>query len=354
MSLRRVLAAGAAALALGGGLAAGLGVGVASAGRRVSTATTATEPVVTLVTTPQAPGHPLPGTGKPLVRLADLASPEQFILGQLYQLALQHEGYTVLLLRNVGAPAIGTAGLLHGTLDLYPEYLGEWNNAIAHLHRRFRTLHAAFAAGSAYAHRHGFALLHPTPYSSTSCVAVLSQYAQANHIHSIPQLARSGGIIFGAPAEFQYLVDGLPALRHAYHLHPGYVQSIGVGLQYWWLDTGNVQAAYCQTTDPQLSESRYVELSDPKGVFGHGNVVPVTTPRVLRLEGPAFARTIDRVDALLTLRAMRGLVAEYSLANHGPTSIAYEFLEGNGILPPARWAPVPTTTTTTTTSSRRG
>jgi osmoprotectant transport system substrate-binding protein len=151
--------------------------------------------------------------------------------------------------------------------------------------------------------------------------------------------------------------DGLPRLEDKYHLHPAYVQPIGVGLQYWWLNSGNVQAAFCNTTDPLLDSDRYVELADPKHVFGYGTVVPVTTPLVIQEEGPTFARTIERIDSLLTLRAMRGLNSEIELGGHDPTNIAYQFLAGNRvIIPPARYAPVPTTTTstaagTTTTST---
>jgi osmoprotectant transport system substrate-binding protein len=236
-------------------------------------------------------------------------------------------------------------------LDIYPEYLGEWNSQVAHLHRRFRSLHASFAAATRYAGRHGLALLNPTPFSNTSCVAVLSQYAQANNIYSIPQLASGGPIIFGAPIDFQAASDGVPALEHAYRLKPDYLQSIGDGLQYWWLGTGNVDAAYCSTTDPALDEPRYMELRNPKNIFGYGNVIPVTTPRVLRVEGPRFARTIEKVDSLLTQRAIRGLNAEYELGGHSPTAIAGQFLEGNGVLPPARYAPVPTTTSATSTTT---
>lgn len=339
---------------LSAGLLAGLQTGAASAGSTSSTtsaSTTApTQPVVTAVTAP-APPAVLPGTNRPVVRLGDMNTPEQFIVGQLYQLALQHEGYTIQISRNIGAPSVRTAGLKQGTLDIYPEYLGAWNSRVAHLHRRFHTLRASYGAGAAYARRHGFTLLDPTPFSDTSCVAVLAQYAAENHVYTLPQLAHGPPIIFGAPTEFQDIADGLPALERAYHLHPGYVQPIGVTVQYWWLNTGNVNAAYCTTTDPSLGGPRFVQLRDPKHVFGFGNIVPVTTPRVLRAEGPAFARTINRVDSLLTLQAIRGLNAEYEFGGHNATSIAYQFLEGNRVLPPSRYAPVPTTSSTTTTVS---
>lgn len=346
-----------AALVLSAGLLAGWRAGAASAGHGATstgtTGTTITEPSVTAVTTPTIPVDQLPGTGKPVVHLADGNVPEQFIIGQLYAIALTHEGYTVVLSRNLGPWNERVPALVYGTLDLYPEYLGAWNSRIAHLHSRFQTLSGSYGAGDAYARRHGVTLLPPTPFSDTSCVAVLSQYASENHVYSIPELARSGGIIFGAPLEFQNSADGVPALERGYRLHAGYLQSIAIGVQYWWLNTGNVDAAYCTTTDPMLANPKYVELTDPKHIFGWGNIVPVTTRHVLKVEGPAFRHTIEHIDALLTQRAMRGLNAEYDLGAHTATAIAYQFLEGTGILPRARYAPVPTTTTPSKTTSTK-
>lgn len=359
MSLRRAALGLMALLMLTGGLLIGLSTGAASVGHAdavpsstTSTGATVPEPVVTTVTQPTVAAQDLPGANKPPVVVGDMNTPEQFIIGQLYELALEQQGYTISsLTRNIGRPGLRPAALRLGTLSVYPEYLGEWNSAVAHLHRRFRTRHASYAAGSAYARKHGFVLLPPTPFSDTSCVAVLSQYAAANQIRSLPQLARGGPIIFGAPNVFQTGSDGVPALERAYHLHPDYVQPIGDGLQYWWLGTGNVQAAYCATTDPALDGPKYVQLRDTRSIFGHGNVVPVTTARVLKVEGRAFARTLERVDALLTQRAMRGLNAEIELGNHQSDEIAKQFLEGNGILPRVRYAPVPTTTSTSPTST---
>ena len=359
MSAPRRAAGLAAVLALGAGLLAGWRVAAASAGRGDYTTTTTpatavTQPVVTAVVPPTDTTEALPGAGKPPLTVADGNTPEQFIIGQLYDIALTHLGYKIIPSRNLGPYYVRVPALQHGTLDLYPEYLGDWNGSIAHLHSRFPTLSASYRAGEAFAQRHGLTLLKPTPFSDTSCVAVLKQYAVENHVYSIPELANGEGIIFGAVFGFPTIPDGLPALEHAYRLHPGYVQMMGSGQQYSWLNSGNVQAAYCRSTDPQLAGPNYVQLSDPKHVFGWRNVVPVTTQHVLKVEGKTFHRTIEKIDALLTLRAMRGLNAEYELGNHSPTAIAYQFLEGNGLLPRSRYAPVPTTAAPSATSSTAG
>ena len=169
-------------------------------------------------------------------------TPEQFIIGQLYERRARARGIHGVSRSATSAgpgpsafPPCSTA-----QLDLYPEYLGEWNSRIAHLHRRFKTLAASYAAGKQVRPSStASTLLPPTPFSDTSCVAVLSQYAAENHVYSIPELARGPGIIFGSPAR----ISGHPrrparASRRGYHLHPAYVQPIGVGLQYWWLEHG--------------------------------------------------------------------------------------------------------------------
>jgi osmoprotectant transport system substrate-binding protein len=354
VNVRRAGVGVLAALVLSVGLVVGLGTGSASAGHAGSTTTTTAvtvpEPVVTTVIETTPTTQTLPGSNKPKVLLGDMNTPEQFIIGQLYTVALEAEGYKVIPYRNASAQSQDVGGLRNGHLDIFPEYLGLWNSFVAHSHRRFRSPQASYAAADAFAEHHGFVLLKPTPFSDTSCVAVLAQYAAANDVYSIPQLARRGPSIFGAPVTFEYSNDGLPALEHSYGLSPDYVEPIADGLQYWWLRTGNVDAAYCATTDPDLSGPKYVMLRNPKNIFGYGNVFPVTTQHVLQVEGKYFAKTIDKVDALLTLRAMRGLNAEIELGRHDPTAIATQFLEGNGILPPSRYAPVTTSTTSTTST----
>jgi osmoprotectant transport system substrate-binding protein len=355
----RLPAAIISVVALAVGLAVGLRAGSSSSSPVTSATTTQqaatgtqtvppqpTQPTVTVVTTPTVPADELPGYGKPTVQLGDMNTPEQFIIGQLYQLALQQEGYTVSLTRNVGVAQVALAALRGGTLDLYPEYLDQWNAQVAGVHMRFHSLAASYGAGAAYAERHGIVLLPPTPFSDTAGVAVTSQYAASNHVTSIADLARGPGIIFAAPVVFATSPHGLPAVERAYRLHPGYVQVVyAVGSQYSWLGSGDAQAAYVTTTDPQLLGPEYKLLADPLNVFGYGDVVPVTTPRVLKLEGPAFAETIERIDAVLTTSAMRGLNWEVEVAGHNATQVASEFLQGQRITPPVLFAPVPTTTT---------
>jgi glycine betaine/choline ABC-type transport system substrate-binding protein len=315
---------------------------VTALGGLSTTTTAATQPVVTTVAQRPLAVQRLPGYKRPPILLGVLANrhPEQLIIGYLYKLALDQQGYRVRVDPNLGPPDVYLTAMKQGRLALYPEDLDEWDSAIAGDHRRFTTLRRALDTASRYAHKHGFRLLKPTPFSDTFAIAVTSRFARANHLRAIGDLSSLPNFRLG----FNSHVDqGLPAIDQAYGLTP-LVQgaNVDIGRQYPRMASGNLQAAWANTTDPQLIGPTYRLLKDPQHVFGFGNVVPVTTPQVLKLEGPAFAATINRVDALLTLQAVRGLNAEYIPNVHSPQAIAQQFLQGNGILPPARFAPVQT------------
>jgi osmoprotectant transport system substrate-binding protein len=325
-----------------------------------ATTTTATQPQVTEVTTTPtttattATGtstvSQLPGYKKAVIQLGDMNTTEQFILGELYAIALKHQGYTVVISPNIGSTQTSIAALQQGSLMVYPEYLNVWDSDVAHDHHTFKDLEDAWQAGDNYAQHKGWELLDPTPFSNTVGVAVSSQYARVNDLYSLTQLNNGPGITVGWPPEPDALPD-LQKLESAYDFMPASKRAIDIGSQYSSLTNGSLQAAYVNTTDPQLTGTGYVLLHDPLRIFGFGNVVPVTTRKVINEEGPSFEQTLDQVDALLTQSAIRGLNYQVAIQHQSPQAVADQFLQGNGIIPATTYAPVTTATTASTTAT---
>ncbi len=292
----------------------------------------------------------LPGYKRPVVQLGDMNTNEQFILGNLYAIALKHQGYTVVLNSNIGPTEISQAALKQGSLMIYPEYLNVWNSSVVHNSTSFTSLGQAFQTGQQYAESKNWKLLQPTPFSNTAGIAVSSQYARLNHVYSLTDLDRGPAITLGWPPE----ADVQPLLAQvetAYGFNPASKQSIAIGTQYAELANNTLQASYVNSTDPQLTGPGYVLLRDPKHTFGFGNVVPVTTDKVLAEEGPEFELTINRVSALLTQSAIRGLNYQVAVEQQSPSTVAEQFLQGNGVIPPTNYAPVTTTSTTASSST---
>jgi osmoprotectant transport system substrate-binding protein len=304
-----------------------LGVAVSACGSGHSGATAATRPP------PRAVKPALPGTGRPQVTIGDKNFTEQFLLGDLYQQALIAKGFAVMLNPNIGPTEVTLQALQSGRLDMYPEYLGTWNSAVAGYARSFASAGSALRAARAYATAHGLALLHPTPFSDTDAIGVTRAYAVNNDLRTIGDLRRiAPAVTLGGPPQFQQSPGGLPAVEEAYGFVPAAFKALDVGAQYQALAQGSVQAADVNTTDGQLAGRGYRLLSDPEGVFGWGNVVPVVPAKVLAVEGPAFAETIDSVSALLTTRVMRGLNAAVDIYHEDPAAVARQFLESHGLV----------------------
>jgi osmoprotectant transport system substrate-binding protein len=277
-------------------------------------------------------GYTLPGTGKPLVTIGDKNFTEQFVLGELYYLALRNKGFSVQLNQNIGPLDVTLQQLRHGQLGMYPEYLSTWDSQVAHESRPFADGNEAYVSGQSYAQSHGMRLLQPTPFSDTGAIAVKFDYAVQHSLTSLPDLRTLGrGLALGGPPQFQQAGGGLSALESAYGFRGSSYKSLEIGGQYQALDSGQVHAAEVNTTDAQLGTGDYTLLSDPKKVFGWGNVVPVVPTRVLAAEGPAFATTINEVSKLLTTAVIRELNAEVDIQGQDPSIVAGQFLSENGL-----------------------
>ncbi len=292
-----------------------------------------TATAVTTTSTTSTPGA-LPGTGKPQITLGDKNFTEQFVLGELYKQALEAQGYDVFLNRNIGPTEVTVPAVESGRVDIYPEYLATWDRAVASYRRPFRSVLGAYRAGQHYALAHGLQLLNPSPFADTQAIAVTRAFADRYGLRELGDLRRVGAsLVLGGPPQFQQDPAGLPAIEQAYGFTPATFAPLEVGAQYAALDQGTVQAAEVNTTDGQLSSGKYVLLRDPSRVFGWGDIVPVVSARALLAEGPEFANTIDRVDALLTTPVMRRLNAAVDIVHEDPAAVAKSFLQSRGLIP---------------------
>lgn len=272
-----------------------------------------------------------PGAGKPAVVLGDKNFEEEYVLGSLYQQALQAKGYTVALKGNIGSTEITYKALTSGQIQAYPEYTGVIVSVIANNTTPPHSAQQAYSESKAYLEQHGLALTNPTPFYDSDALIALKSFAQKNNLTSIPDLKKLGhSLTLGGAPEFATRQQGLLGLKSQYGLNPTF-KPLAIGLTYKALDSGQVQVADGFTTDPPLTTGKYTILNDPKKVFGFQNVAMIVKQSVLNAEGPAFAQTINAVSALLTLPAIQKMNAAVSLDQQSPSSVAHAFLAANGL-----------------------
>jgi osmoprotectant transport system substrate-binding protein len=273
-----------------------------------------------------------PGAGKPPVTIGDKNFTEEYILGSLYQEALAAKGYKVTLKGSIGSSEITYKALQSGQIDMYPEYTGVILTVLAGNTTPPHSATQAYAEAKAYVEKHGFTLLDPTPFYDSDALGTLKSYASAHHLTTISDLKALGksAKLGGAP-EFATRQEGLLGLKSQYGVNPTFVP-LAIGLTYKALDTGKVQVSDVFTTDPPLTTGKYTILSDPKKVFGFQNVAPIVKQSIVSAEGPAFAQTINKVSALLTIPAIQKMNAAVALDQQAPSAVARQFLQANGLL----------------------
>lgn len=272
-----------------------------------------------------------PGTSRPPIVLGDKNFDEEYLLGALYQQALEAKGYKVTLKGNIGSSEIIYKALQSGQIDMYPEYTGTLLTAIAGNNNPPKSAQQTYSLANAFVQKHGFVLMAQTPFYDADGLAVTKAYGTSNHLSTIADLKKLGKVSYGAPAENRTRYDGLVGLQKVYGLHNLQFVPLAEGLNYKALDSGQVKVATIFTTDPQLQSGKYTVLADTQKLFGFQNVAPVIKQSLLKTEGPAFVQTVNKVSSLLTLPAIIKMNAAVQLDQQSPASVAHAFLAANGL-----------------------
>ena len=272
-----------------------------------------------------------PGKGKPPIVLGDKNFDEEYLLGALYQQALQAKGYTVTLKGNIGSTEIIWKALKGGQIQMYPEYTGTLLATIAGDNKPPSSAQDTFNKANAFVKKNGFELLEQTPFFDADALAVKKAYAQQNNLHTIADIKKLGKVSYGAPAENRTRYFGLVGLHQLYGLNNLQFVPLAEGLNYKALDSGQVKVGTVFTTDPQLQSGKYTVLDDSKKLFGFQNVAPVVKASLVQAEGPAFAQTVNKVSSLLTLPAIIKMNAAVQLDQQAPATVAHQFLAANGL-----------------------
>jgi osmoprotectant transport system substrate-binding protein len=274
-----------------------------------------------------------PGVGKPTFVLGDKNFPEEFVLGELYAQALKAQGYTVKLKANIGSTEVAWKALTSGAIQGYPEYDGTLLSNVAGITKNPKSSVAAVTATRNYLAKKGYMFSNVTPFSDSDAVVVTKAYAHKNHLTQIGDLKKLGSsVILAGDSPFATRnPDGIPGMKKFYGEDPTF-KAVSIGDFYTLLDNGQADAIAGFTTDPQLASGKYVVLKDPKFIFGFQNVGLVASSSAVKAEGPAFMKTINKVNKLLTQKAIVALNAAVELNQVSPATVAKKFLQANHLL----------------------
>jgi len=246
------------------------------------------------------------------------------IIAEAYALVLEDAGFTVERTFSLGQRDVYVPAIVAGEVDLFPEYTGN-------LLQFFVPTATETAADDVYAALatalpEGLSALAMSPASDQDSYNVTQEFASANGLESIADLANLADITLGGAPELAERPYGPNGLLEKYGVTVAFeatgdttVESLVAGI----VDMANVYSA-----DPRIQQLGLVTLSDPLGLFLASNVVPIASEAV-----NADARAlIDAVSAAMSAEDLVALNVRSVDEKLSAAVIAREWLVSEGLL----------------------
>jgi osmoprotectant transport system substrate-binding protein len=195
------------------------------------------------------------------------------IVAEAYAQALEEAGYTVERNFSLGQRDVYVPAILEGEVDLFPEYTG---NLLQYFDPSATQTEAqAVYAALAAALPEGLTALALSPASDQDSYNVTQEFASANNLSSIADLANLGSVTLGGAPELAERPYGPSGLLSVYGVTVDFVATGDTTVES--LVAGEVDMANVYSADPRINQLGLVTLSDPEGLFLASNLVPIAS-----------------------------------------------------------------------------
>jgi glycine betaine/choline ABC-type transport system substrate-binding protein len=267
--------------------------------------------------------------------VASGSAPEEAILGHIYAQSLEDAGYTVEA--RIGVNSVLLSGELEdGLISGYPEHLiGVLQNLVG-----LTPIEApanptqAYEKAKAELKKTGLTAFPPAPFQYSYALGMLRKEADARGLKTLSDLVSHKGesakITVRGPTGCHVNTNCLGGLEVHYGLQFKYFAIAEPPQRYKVLEDGKTDASMLFTTDGQLSaeKNKFTILEDDKHRFSAGNVIWMTTPKVIEEAGPDYEKAIVEAQSGLTLPVMQELNAKVEFEGQPAAKVAAEYLAG--------------------------
>ena len=319
-----VLTAGLAVLALG----------LAACGDSSSTA----DSRVSAAPSEEAAANALPTGGSGTVVIGSANFPENRILAEVYEQALDAAGFDAqtkdLTTRPVIIPQVTS-----GEIDVEPDYVGalteyfnlEVNGPDAPIIAN-NDLEFTLAQARMFGEAAGLTILDASPAADQNAFAVTQAFADEYGLEKLSDLSKvTEPLVLGGTPECQTYSLCLPGLEATYGLEFEFMQTdLGGPLTQAALNNGTVNVNQYLSSDGTAPSNGFVILEDDKGSAPVDNVIPVVGEEYATNE--VLLEVLNKVSAAMTTEDLLGLNASVSVDRKLPAEAATDFLVAKGFI----------------------
>lgn len=260
-------------------------------------------------------------SGEPIV-VGSQAYYSNEIIAEIYAQALEGAGFEVERQFQIGQRDAYLPELESGAVDLFPEYTG--NLLQYYAPDTMATQADEVYAELATALPEGLTALDMSPATDQDSYNVTAEFASANGLVSIADLADVDGLILGGNPELEERPYGPQGLLETYGVTVAFDATGDITVDA--LLEGVINVANVYSGDPRIADFGLVTLADPEGLFLASNVVPIASSDV----ADALAEVINPISAALTPEGLVALNLQSTKDQMSAAEIATEWLAANG------------------------
>lgn len=253
---------------------------------------------------------------------------EQLLLGEIAAQQLERKLHIKVERKlGLGGTLLTHEAILHGDIDIYPEYTGTASSVILKQPIPEDTAQAYISVKDAYLHRFQLIWLPPLGFNDTFAMVARTQDAQRLSDATL-SAADSRPWHLGVGYEFLTRPDGLQKLDKVYALHwDGTPQSMDLGLLYQALRQHKIDLAAANSTDAALTDKNFTVLRDDKKAFPPYSACFIVRKAALDQQ-PAIETALTMLSNHLGDETMRSLNRRVDVDHQPVEEVAKDFLAG--------------------------
>jgi len=262
-----------------------------------------------------AAGSPAP------VRIGSKAFTESVILGELAKDVLVRQGLPAEHVRGLGGTRVVWNALVHGDVDVYPEYTGTLAEEIFGGRVRADALGPALAA-------QGIELGPTLGFEDGYALGMREEVAERLGIRRISDLRAHPELRLGFSSEFLDRADGWRALQRAYGLPQKDVRGLDHELAYRGLRAGSLDVVDLYSTDPEIQVEHLRVLEDDLHHFPEYRAVLLVRSDLER-RVPGARAALEQLRNAVDARTMISLNARARQDHVPEAQVAADFLHSS-------------------------
>lgn len=251
---------------------------------------------------------------------------EQVLLGEIAAQQLERKLHVKVERKlNLGGTLLTHEAIVHGDVDLYPEYTGTASSVVLKQPVADDPVQAYIAVKDAYLHRFHLVWLPPLGFNDTFAMVARTPDAQKLADRTL-SAADSRSWRLGVGYEFLTRPDGLHKLNQVYGLHwEGTPKSMDLGLLYQALRQHKIDLAAADSTDAALADASFTVLGDDKKAFPPYSACFVVRKGVLDQQ-PGVEMALTMLSNHISDETMRSLNRRVDVDHEPVEKVARDFL----------------------------